>query len=131
MKPFQTDAAPIKLLATVRWPVGGIRTYLKYVYLRLDPTLFDITVVATRVGGMPDVLEDGAGGVLVPPENVDALADGIASVVDNPEASRVRADTAWQRARMRYGVESMARRYIDVYSHLLADARAKHETVSD
>lgn len=89
-----------------------------------------LPVVATRVGGMPDVLDDGVGGVLVPPENVDALADGIASVVDNPEAARARADTAWQRARTRYGVESMARQYIDVYSHLLADARAKHETVS-
>lgn len=49
MKPSPVDAAPIKLLATVRWPVGGIRTYLKYVYLRLDPALFDITVVAPDI----------------------------------------------------------------------------------
>lgn len=89
-----------------------------------------LPVVATRVGGMPDVLDDGAGGVLVPPENAEALADGIASVVDNPEAARARAEVAWQRARARYGVESMARQYIDVYSHLLADTRAKHEAVS-
>jgi glycosyltransferase involved in cell wall biosynthesis len=89
-----------------------------------------LPVVATRVGGMPDVLDDGAGGVLVPSENADALADGIASVVDNPEAACARAEIAWQRARARYGVEAMARQYIDVYSHLLADARAKHETVS-
>ena len=89
-----------------------------------------LPVVATRVGGMPDVLDDGVGGVLVAPENAEALAEGIASVVDDPAGARARADVAWQRARARYGVESMARQYIDVYSHLLADARAKHETVS-
>jgi glycosyltransferase involved in cell wall biosynthesis len=89
-----------------------------------------LPVVATRVGGMPDVLDDGAGGVLVAPENSEALASGIAAVVDDPEAARARAETAFARARARYGVEQMARQYIDVYSHLLADARAKHETVS-
>jgi glycosyltransferase involved in cell wall biosynthesis len=68
--------------------------------------------------------------MLVAPEDSDALADGIASVVDEPEAARLRAETAFQRARARYGLESMARQYIDVYSHLQADAGAKHETVS-
>jgi glycosyltransferase involved in cell wall biosynthesis len=89
-----------------------------------------LPVVATRVGGMPEVLDHGSGGMLVAPEDSDALADGIASVVDEPEAARLRAETAFQRARARYGLESMARQYIDVYSHLQADAGAKHETVS-
>lgn len=50
MKPSRADpSAPLRLLATVRWPVGGIRTYLKYVYTRLDPQAFDITVVAPDI----------------------------------------------------------------------------------
>ena len=34
-------------------------------------------VVATRAGGTPDIVEDGVSGLLVPPEDPDALADAV------------------------------------------------------
>lgn len=47
-------------------------------------------VVASRVGGIPDLVEDGATGVLVPAENVEALADALVHVLtDRPLAERL------------------------------------------
>ena len=41
-------------------------------------------VVATRVGGVPDIVEDGVTGLLVPPGNADSLADSIAKLAGDP-----------------------------------------------
>ena len=37
-----------KILVVIRHPVGGIRTYLKYVYKYLNPQLYHITVIMVR-----------------------------------------------------------------------------------
>ena len=48
-------------------------------------------VVATRVGGVPEVVEDGRSGRLVPREDPAALATAIADVLDSPEAAAMGA----------------------------------------
>jgi 2-deoxystreptamine N-acetyl-D-glucosaminyltransferase/2-deoxystreptamine glucosyltransferase len=42
-------------------------------------------VVATAVGGVPEVVRDGVNGLLVPPGSVDALAGALGRLVDDPE----------------------------------------------
>lgn len=41
-------------------------------------------VVASNVGGIPDIVEDGVSGVLVPPDNAEALADSLVRVLSDP-----------------------------------------------
>jgi glycosyltransferase involved in cell wall biosynthesis len=48
-------------------------------------------VVATQVGGIPELVTDGKNGVLVPPRDPEALADGLAAALArswDPEAQR-------------------------------------------
>ncbi|HSJ92777.1 MAG TPA: glycosyltransferase family 4 protein [Gaiellaceae bacterium] len=42
-------------------------------------------VVGSRVGGIPDIVEDGETGILVPPEDADALADALVRVLGEPK----------------------------------------------
>ena len=45
-------------------------------------------VVASAVGGLPEVVEDGETGVLVPPDDPDSLADAIVKLLEDPERAR-------------------------------------------
>lgn len=42
-------------------------------------------VIATKVGGLPEMVDDGKTGIIVPPQNVRALASAILSYLNNPE----------------------------------------------
>ncbi len=55
-------------------------------------------IVATRVGGVPDVAVDGREALLVGPGDPAALADAIATLLDDPERARRLGDAARDRA---------------------------------
>jgi glycosyltransferase involved in cell wall biosynthesis len=81
-------------------------------------------VVATRVGGVPDVVREGEDGFLVEPGDVDALAERLARLAADPEL-RERLGTAG-RARVipRYSVERLVDDIDLLYRSLLASAGA-------
>jgi glycosyltransferase involved in cell wall biosynthesis len=51
---------------------------------------FGMPVIATHTGGIPEQIEDGVSGWLVPPGNVTALVGAIKDVIDHPEMARQR-----------------------------------------
>jgi len=51
-------------------------------------------VVATRVGGIPDLVENDVNGLLVDPEDTGALADALVRVLTDPELAQGLADRA-------------------------------------
>lgn len=53
-------------------------------YALLEAGLAGLPVVATQVGGIPEIIEDGVTGLLVPPENPRALANALQKLVDDP-----------------------------------------------
>ena len=66
-----------------------------------------LPVVATAVGGMVDVLDEGRAGVLVPPDDPRALANGIKSLLaDRQEATRL-GQAGRQRALAQYALDRM------------------------
>lgn len=76
-------------------------------------------VVATAVGGLPDLLDHGRLGMLVTPGDADALADGILKTVRQPpdvtEAQRLMID--------RYGIDRLVKDLDSLYRGLLAKKR--------
>ncbi len=79
-----------------------------------------LPVVATRVGGNPEIVPEGAGGRLVPAHDPAALAEGIAAYAVDPAmaAAHGRAARAWTEAR--HGPAAMVQGYRDVYDALMA-----------
>jgi glycosyltransferase involved in cell wall biosynthesis len=84
-----------------------------------------IPVVATRVGGIPWVLEEGRCGNLVPPNDPDALAAAIALLRENKEATAEMASRARQIALNRYSSSRMAAEYALVYEQVLGSRLTK------
>ena len=71
-------------------------------------------VVATRVGGVPDVVRDGEDGFLVDPGNVDGLAERLALLAADPDLRRRLGESGRARVLERYSV----RRLLDDTDHL-------------
>ena len=84
-------------------------------------------VVATRCGGPEDIVNERVG-VLVPPEDPEALACGIEHILDHPadyEPSKLRAH-----ALENFGQESVGRRLSEVYQNAVRESREKSEAVA-
>jgi glycosyltransferase involved in cell wall biosynthesis len=78
-----------------------------------------LPVVATAVGGLVDVLDGGRAGVLVPPDDPEALAAAVQELLDNPEKSARLATAGRERAASHYTVEHMVDGVEAVYRGLL------------
>ncbi|MBI3566523.1 MAG: glycosyltransferase, partial [Elusimicrobia bacterium] len=68
-------------------------------------------VVASRVGGLPEVVVDGETGVLVPPGDAAELARVLADLLDSPAKLRRFSEAGRRRAREAFAAERMAREY--------------------
>lgn len=79
-------------------------------------------LVATAVGGVPDVVDDGRTGVLVPRRDVAALADGLIGLLTDAER-RSRMAAAAREALGRYTIDATAARFADLYDSLMAGER--------
>jgi glycosyltransferase involved in cell wall biosynthesis len=77
-------------------------------------------VVATSVGGVPEVVEDGRTGLLVPPGDPHALAQALASVLADPIRASALGDAARTLARERFGIDRQVQRTIELWMRLVA-----------
>ncbi|HEY7509304.1 MAG TPA: glycosyltransferase [Vicinamibacteria bacterium] len=74
-------------------------------------------VVASRVGGIPEIVEDGASGLLVPPADPAALADAIACLAERPDRRRALGRAARLRAEA-FDIRETVRRLESLYARL-------------
>ncbi len=82
-------------------------------------------IVATAVGGVPEMLNNGDCGVLVASAaSADQLADAIGQLLSSPEQAAVLGQAARDWAQARYGADAMADQYCKVYESAMPSLRA-------
>lgn len=87
-------------------------------------------VVATTVGGVPDLIEEGVHGFLVPPRDPKALAERAARLLRSPELRAELGANAQARQREEFDLDAMVRRVEALYLELLAAAPRRRRTIA-
>lgn len=76
-------------------------------------------VVASRVGGIPEVVLDGETGLLVPPEDPGALADAIRRLLEDPSLAQRLGEAGRRRVEAVFSAERMAEQTAALYEELM------------
>ncbi len=90
----------------------------------LDAMALGKPVVATRAGGIPEVVEDGVTGLLVPPQDSAALARALCHVLQHPEQGRAFGEAGRKRVERHFTAARMAAQTLHVYQQLLDETSA-------
>lgn len=91
----------------------------------LELMAFACPSVSTAVGGIPEVVESGVSGLLVPFGDADALARSLERLIDDAALRSALGLAAQRRARERFGAEVIVPRYIEIYRRLVHTTRTR------
>jgi glycosyltransferase involved in cell wall biosynthesis len=70
-----------------------------------------LPIVATRVGAIPDFVEEGKNGYLLEPGDIPGLANALLQLLKNPERCRTFGDYSFQLTRARYSWEAVGEKF--------------------
>jgi sugar transferase (PEP-CTERM/EpsH1 system associated) len=82
-----------------------------------------LPVVATRVGGADEMVQDGLTGLLVPPSSAGDLAAAMATLLADPTRARALGESGRGRVESEFSLEAMIRRYEELYVELVQASR--------
>ena len=85
----------------------------------LEAMACEVPVVASQVGGLPEVIEHGVSGFLHPPEAVDAMAASGITLLTDPSLHRAIAQTACRRVRVQFCADRVVPMYEECYRELI------------
>jgi len=78
-----------------------------------------LAVVATRVGGVPELVEDGITGFLVPPKDPGALAEALQKLIEDPELRRRMGEAGREKTLREFTLDLMLEETEKVYHEVL------------
>lgn len=85
----------------------------------LEAMAMETPVVATEVGGVPEQIQDGESGWLVPSEDPRALADAVVEAIEEGKEAHRRAENARTRAVKTFSLDRCVERHLNVYLQVM------------
>lgn len=85
----------------------------------LEAQALGVPVVATKVGGIPEVVRDSIGGILVPPRNPEAMAEAIINLLKNKSLRDNMSEEAKRWVGHRFSAGAMVEKISDLYKELI------------
>lgn len=84
-------------------------------------------VIGTRAGGMPEMVIDGETGILVEPENAEAMADALATLLTQPDRARALGMAAREHVQQKFGWRPFVDQYEALYTQLITQRLMQKE----
>ncbi len=78
-----------------------------------------VPVVATNVGAIPTVIEDGDTGILIPPKELGVLADAVIRILSDNKRAYEMAERGFEKVRDNFSSQKMASKYFAIYKELM------------
>ena len=90
----------------------------------VEPLLSGVPVIATKVGGLPDLVQDGVSGRLIPPRNPRAIADAMLASLQNHAETQRLAVAGNKMTRQLFDVQRTAGEVAQIYATLKPSFRS-------
>lgn len=84
----------------------------------MEAMMMKTPVIATAVGGVPDMLDGGDAGTLIPPKDPAKIADSLDEYLSNPQLLEKHSSRGRELIQSRYSIENISDRYDAVYQRL-------------
>ena len=85
----------------------------------LEAMAMKCPIVATHVGGIPEVVLDGETGILVPPKDPEQLARGIIKLLKDQSLANQMGERGYQRLRTCFNIEETVTKMEHLYKELM------------
>jgi glycosyltransferase involved in cell wall biosynthesis len=95
----------------------------------LEAEACGLPIVATRVGGNPEIVRDGSEGMLVPAHDSAAVAGAIRRLIDDPAPRRTMGEAGRRRAVEQFSMARMVKEYESFYGNLLWAGESRPEVL--
>jgi len=99
----------------------------------LEALALEKPVIASRVGGIPEIVIHRKTGLLVPPDNPEALADAFMYYIKNPDVAKKLAADGCQMVSGKFStsamLENLENLFLDLYAGTVANMPAKYHTI--
>jgi glycosyltransferase involved in cell wall biosynthesis len=87
----------------------------------LEAMAAGLPVVATRAGGIPELVADGVSGLLVPPDDVQALANALTTLIGDRELRVEMGAAGRRRVEKQFSIDACRAAHVSLYTRLLAE----------
>lgn len=110
-----TGTALAEAMKGARFVVAPSEWYEVFGQIIIESFAMARPVVATSLGGIPEVVEEGVDGLLVPPGDPRALANALQWLWHRPETCTAMGQAAWEKVRQRYDAPAHYQRIRSLY----------------
>ncbi len=78
-----------------------------------------LPVIASNVGGIPEIIENGKDGILLPPEDSETLAQAINDLLENKELREKLSQAAYKKVKKEFSIKKYSVQILDLYRSLI------------
>jgi len=109
------------ILANLDLLVLATTTHEAFGRVIIEAQAAGVPVVATKVGGVVDIIDDGLTGLLVNPADPGSMAEAALKIFKDKQLSRTLAENAYRKVKEKYNLELMVKNTLEVYHDALSN----------
>jgi len=84
-------------------------------YTIIEAMVAELPIIATNVGGIPEMTENNINGILIEPKNPDIIGEKILYIINNPKEAKQMAQKAKQKAEQEFCLKKMLEKTKNIY----------------